>query len=75
MPIHESEDKIINGYLLVMKGALERILKRFSTIVVNGKQMPMTTHDNDAFETAHMNLGRLSERGLGFCDLILPKVQ
>merc|ERR1711970_1607497 len=71
--IHETEDKSVDGYLLVMKGAPERILDRCSTIVVNGKEMPLTQEWKNAFETAYMELGGLGERVLGFCDFILPK--
>merc|ERR1712115_235248 len=39
--IHECDDKSVDGYLLVMKGAPERILDRCSTIIVNGKELPM----------------------------------
>merc|ERR1719389_590361 len=56
-----------------MKGAPERILDRCTTIVINGKEMPMTDQWKDAFETAYMELGGLGERVLGFCDFILPK--
>merc|ERR1740128_1469910 len=71
--IHESEDKSIDGYLLVMKGAPERILERCSTIVVNGKELPMSDQWKNSFETAYMELGGLGERVLGFCDFVLPK--
>merc|ERR1712141_840695 len=71
--IHEQEDKSDSRYLLVMKGAPERILDRCSTIVVNGKEMPLTQEWKNAFETAYMELGGLGERVLGFCDFVLPK--
>merc|ERR1712240_536756 len=71
--IHESEDKSVDGYLLVMKGAPERILDRCSTIVINGKEMPLTSDWKNAFETAYMELGGIGERVLGFCDFVLPK--
>eukprot|EP00090_Calanus_glacialis_P021707 TRINITY_DN334_c0_g1_i1.p1 TRINITY_DN334_c0_g1~~TRINITY_DN334_c0_g1_i1.p1 ORF type:complete len:1006 (-),score=259.03 TRINITY_DN334_c0_g1_i1:216-3233(-) len=71
--VHETEDKSIDGYLLVMKGAPERILERCSTIVVNGKELPMTAQWKESFETAYMELGGLGERVLGFCDFVLPK--
>jgi len=69
--IHESDD--VDGYLLVMKGAPERILDRCTTIVVDGKEMPLTDQWKNAFETAYMELGGLGERVLGFCDFVLPK--
>merc|ERR1712106_210220 len=58
---------------MVMKGAPERILERCSTIVVNGKELPMSDQWKNSFETAYMELGGLGERVLGFCDYILPK--
>merc|ERR1711892_476007 len=58
---------------MVMKGAPERILERCSTIVVNGKELPMSDQWKNSFETAYMELGGLGERVLGFCDFVLPK--
>merc|ERR1719423_364467 len=70
--IHEAQD--LNGdNLLVMKGAPERIVDRCSTIVINGREMPMDERWKQAFETAYMELGGLGERVLGFCDYALPK--
>merc|ERR1711994_32952 len=70
--IHETEDPQDNRYLLVMKGAPERILDRCSTIVVDGTERPLNDEWKDAFNTAYMELGGLGERVLGFCDMILP---
>merc|ERR1712147_349014 len=70
--IHETEDPNDNRYLLVMKGAPERILERCSTIVVDGREMPLTEEWKNSFETAYMELGGLGERVLGFCDFMLP---
>merc|ERR1712048_1013250 len=70
--IHETEDKNDNRHLLVMKGAPERILDRCSTIVVDGRELPMTEEWRNAFEAAYMELGGLGERVLGFCDYMLP---
>merc|ERR1719325_358187 len=70
--IHETEDPNDNRYLLVMKGAPERILERCSTIIVEGRELPMTEEWKNAFETAYMELGGLGERVLGFCDYMLP---
>ena len=68
--IHEQDGQ--NGYLLVMKGAPERILERCSTIVVNGQELPLSDDWKVKFETAYMELGGLGERVLGFCDVQLP---
>merc|ERR1711910_150074 len=71
--IHEQEDKSDSRYLLVMKGAPERILQRCTSIVIDGKERPMTQDWKDAFESAYMELGGLGERVLGFCDFMLPE--
>merc|ERR1712038_1168647 len=70
--IHETEDKNDNRQLLVMKGAPERIVDRCSTIIVEGRELPMTEEWKNSFETAYMELGGLGERVLGFCDFMLP---
>merc|ERR1711953_706081 len=72
--IHETE-KTDNekGYLLVMKGAPERILDRCSTIHINGKDLELTEEWKEKFNNAYMELGGLGERVLGFCDLRLDE--
>merc|ERR1712088_569340 len=71
--IHETEDTNDNRYLLVMKGAPERILERCSTIVVDGREMPLDQHWRDRVQRAYEELGGLGERVLGFCDFMLPE--
>merc|ERR1712013_263470 len=71
--IHEQEDKSDSRYLLVMKGAPERILQRCTSIIIDGKERPMTQDWKDSFESAYMELGGLGERVLGFCDFMLPE--
>merc|ERR1712038_2064138 len=68
--IHEQDGA--QGYLLVMKGAPERILERCTTITVNDKDTQMTEDWKTKFNTAYMELGGLGERVLGFCDFVLP---
>ena len=70
--IHESNDSD-SEYLLVMKGAPERIFDRCSTIYFNNKEIPITEDIKDKFNKAYMHLGGLGERVLGFCDFKLPK--
>ncbi|CAD5122368.1 DgyrCDS10804 [Dimorphilus gyrociliatus] len=70
--IHETDDKDDPRYLLVMKGAPERILDRCSTILVKGEELPMTEEWKSNFNEAYMELGGLGERVLGFCDYTLP---
>merc|ERR1712212_1203727 len=71
--VHEQEDKSDSRYLLVMKGAPERILQRCTSIVIDGTERVMTQEWKDAFESAYMELGGLGERVLGFCDYMLPE--
>merc|ERR1711931_307127 len=70
--IHETEDESDPRYLLVMKGAPERILERCSTILLNGEEVPLDKEWKNSLETAYMELGGLGERVLGFCDFMLP---
>ena len=72
LSIHELEDPNDPRYLLVMKGAPERILDRCSTILLNGKECPMDEEMKDSFENAYLELGGLGERVLGFCHFYLP---
>ena len=70
LSIHELSDA--KQYILVMKGAPERILDRCSMILLNGDEREMTQDWRDAFNQAYLELGGLGERVLGFCDLLLP---
>nr|AFU25683.1 Na+,K+ ATPase alpha-subunit 1B [Lygaeus kalmii] len=70
--IHETEDPNDSRYLMVMKGAPERILDRCSTIFIGGKEKLLDEEMKEAFNNAYLELGGLGERVLGFCDLMLP---
>lgn len=63
--VHETEDPKDPSYLLVMKGAPERILDRCSTIFVHGKEIKLDTKEKEAFNQAYLELGGLGERVLG----------
>ncbi|CAJ0957790.1 unnamed protein product [Ranitomeya imitator] len=71
LSVHELQDPLDLRYLLVMKGAPERILERCSTIMIKGQEIPLDTQWQEAFQTAYMDLGGLGERVLGFCHLYL----
>ncbi|KAK1155154.1 potassium-transporting ATPase alpha chain 1 [Acipenser oxyrinchus oxyrinchus] len=71
LSVHELEDPLDLRYLLVMKGAPERILERCSTIMIKGQELPLDEQWKEAFQTAYMDLGGLGERVLGFCHLLL----
>ncbi|NWS19701.1 AT12A ATPase, partial [Pachyramphus minor] len=73
LSIHETDDPSDKRFLLVMKGAPERILERCSTIMINGKEEPLDSEKAEAFQTAYMELGGMGERVLGFCHLYLPE--
>uniref|UniRef100_A0AAF5PTS8 Sodium/potassium-transporting ATPase subunit alpha n=2 Tax=Wuchereria bancrofti TaxID=6293 RepID=A0AAF5PTS8_WUCBA len=65
--VHEADDAD-KSYLLVMKGAPERILDRCSTIMVKGEIHPLDEDRRKRFEEAYLQLGGMGERVLGFCD-------
>ncbi|PAA79602.1 hypothetical protein BOX15_Mlig021528g3 [Macrostomum lignano] len=69
--IHKTDDGD-KRFLLVMKGAPERILDRCSHILINGKDVVMDDEWKSAFNTAYEELGGMGERVLGFCDFRLP---
>merc|ERR1711962_370950 len=73
--IHETEDETDPRYLLVMKGAPERILDRCSTILINGEERPLDKEQTDNYNQAYDELGGLGERVLGFCHYYLPTEQ
>ncbi|KAL3887026.1 hypothetical protein ACJMK2_026982 [Sinanodonta woodiana] len=70
--IHETEDPNDPRYLLVMKGAPERILDRCSSYLRGGKEYAVDEPFRVAFNSAYLELGGLGERVLGFCDYFLP---
>lgn len=65
--IHETADETDPRYLLVIKGAPERILDRCNRILNKGKAEEMTQEWKDDFEAAYLELGGLGERVLGKC--------
>uniref|UniRef100_A0A8C6XNM9 Sodium/potassium-transporting ATPase subunit alpha n=1 Tax=Naja naja TaxID=35670 RepID=A0A8C6XNM9_NAJNA len=73
LSIHETEDPNDKRFLLVMKGAPERILERCTTMLINGKEEPLDEEKAEAFQTAYLALGGMGERVLGFCHLHLPE--
>ena len=70
--IHELADESSQPYVLVMKGAPERIVDRCSTILVDGVERDLDDKWKEAFNAAYLELGGLGERVLGFCDYLLP---
>ncbi|KAK7101316.1 hypothetical protein V1264_024110 [Littorina saxatilis] len=70
--VHETEDPNDPRYLLVMKGAPERIMDRCTAVMLHGKEQPIDDHFREAFNAAYLELGGLGERVLGFSDYFLP---
>lgn len=74
----QENEKLIKSqwtYLVCMKGAPERILERCSTILINGRSVPIDDTIRSQFETAYLDLGGLGERVIGFCDCELQADQ
>ncbi|XP_071176809.1 sodium/potassium-transporting ATPase subunit alpha-like isoform X2 [Mytilus edulis] len=73
--IHETDNPNDPRYILVMKGAPERILDRCGSVLFQGKEIPLDDNFREYFNTAYMELGGLGERVLGFCDYFMPSDQ
>lgn len=69
LSIHEMEDH--SSYILVIKGAPERIFDRCSTILIQGRVEPIDKW-RTAFDGAYYELGSMGERVLGFAQFKLP---
>src|SRR4051794_37262649 len=63
--IHDNENSRDPPYLLVMKGAPERVFDRCSTVLVEGKEQQKNDDHKSDFEEACETLGSLGERVLG----------
>ncbi|KAK3601218.1 hypothetical protein CHS0354_040401 [Potamilus streckersoni] len=72
LSIHETDDQTDPHYLMVMKGAPERILDRCSTYLKEGSEYEIDESFRIAFNSAYLALGGLGERVLGLCDYDLP---
>lgn len=70
LSIHQNEG--LPEYILVAKGAPEKILEMCSTVIVNLIEIPITDDFKLKIIRAHNNLSSLGERVMGFCDLNLP---
>ena len=69
LSVHELADK--SARLLVMKGAIERVLEHCDTILINGETIEMTDEWIHAISTSYDALGGMGERVLGLCDKVL----
>ncbi|KHJ82605.1 hypothetical protein OESDEN_17701 [Oesophagostomum dentatum] len=65
--IHQNGDR----FLLVMKGAAEKILKVCSSVLIEGEEKSKDKKFENEFKRAYEQLGGYGERVLGFCDLEL----
>ncbi|GAA48524.1 Na+/K+ transporting ATPase subunit alpha K01539 sodium/potassium-transporting ATPase subunit alpha [Clonorchis sinensis] len=72
--IHRNETEN-SRFVLVMKGAPEKILERCSTIMMHGEDQELTDQMRQAFNDTYLRLGAMGERVLGFCDYELPASQ
>ncbi|CAL8141927.1 unnamed protein product [Orchesella dallaii] len=70
--IHDMQNPADQRYLLVMKGAPERIISLCTTILIQDKEYPLNDDWKDKFEKVYTTLGSFGERVLGFCDYRLP---
>jgi len=71
LSIHEVDQR----YLMVMKGAPERVLARCGKILINGEEQEMTAEWRSKYDKAYEHLGGLGERVLGFGHMWLDEAQ
>eukprot|EP00033_Pygsuia_biforma_P002503 GCRY01002773.1.p1 GENE.GCRY01002773.1~~GCRY01002773.1.p1 ORF type:complete len:1058 (+),score=237.52 GCRY01002773.1:171-3344(+) len=70
--IHSPESQDDRRYVLVMKGAPERIFARCSHVLINGERVEIGAEQKKAFDDAVLSLAKRGERVLGFCEQLLP---
>ena len=66
-----SVDKSDDSFMLIMKGAPERIWGRCDKIMINGKAREITDYWTKKFEEANATLGKNGERVLAFANIYL----
>lgn len=69
--IHETDNPNDPRYLLVMKGAPERVMECCTSILYKGKEEPLDDNYCEEFNIAYLELGGLGERVLGKFELPL----
>jgi len=72
LSIHSVAGGKDSKFLLVMKGAPERILEHCDRILIDNKEEILSNERKKAFNETYLELGGMGERVLGFCDLELP---
>ena len=73
--IHDLRDPNDSRYLLVMKGAPEKIINYCTHILIKEKEYELDQEWRDEFNVVYSLLGSFGERVLGFCDFRLPSDQ
>ena len=73
LTIHETEDQNDGRFLVVMKGAPEKIMEKCNSIIIKGKETPLTHELKDSFEAAIEELAGNGERVIAFCDLFISE--
>ena len=61
-----------DGHWLSIKGAPEKILERCSTIMINGKVLPLNDELKAQYQDAYEEMGGLGERVIGLGEMFLP---
>ncbi|XP_065649784.1 sodium/potassium-transporting ATPase subunit alpha-like isoform X2 [Hydra vulgaris] len=70
--VHEPESMFDHRYLVVMKGAPEKVLERCTSVMIDGEVEPINDDFVYMFNVAYNNFGGLGERVFGFAHSYLP---
>ncbi|DBA01673.1 TPA: hypothetical protein N0F65_010324 [Lagenidium giganteum] len=73
--IHQLNNNEAEPYLLVMKGAPERIIARCTTVFVDGEEVEMTPERLSEIEKLQLDLSKRGMRVLGFCEKVLDQTR
>ncbi|XP_049854932.1 sodium/potassium-transporting ATPase subunit alpha-like [Schistocerca gregaria] len=70
--VHRTKEDGPSEYLMVMKGAPERLLERCTRVLMGVEEHPLDHKWRLACQEAYGQMMAMGERVLGFCDLALP---
>ncbi|KAJ9591140.1 hypothetical protein L9F63_002326 [Diploptera punctata] len=73
--VHKLTEVTGFNFIVLMKGAPERILDNCNTILLNGKEVPINQSITNDILDSCLQLAMFGERVIAFCDKVLPSNQ
>lgn len=72
LSIHDMSNTPDQRYLLVIKGAPEKVIALCTSILNKDQELYIDAHQRSLFNQTYLGLAKMGERVLGFADLRLP---